>query len=192
MRSMKKQALILGSLLALMWLLEILDSYVLRPVFGLPLQQFGIVPRDINGLRGLLFAPFLHGSFVHLMSNSLPFLALGWLVMLRAGIRGFFAVSLLAMLLGGLGTWVIGSSGVHIGASGVIFGYLGYLLMAGFFDRRLFSMALSLLVAFLYGGLLWGVLPNQPGVSWEGHVCGFLSGTLAARLAAPQPRLRKA
>jgi len=180
---LKTQLLILGGLVALMWAIEIIDQ-----LLGMNLDIYGIIPRRIIGLRGILFAPFLHGNFPHLIANTVPFLTLGWLVMLRRT-SDFWIVTAIAALIGGLGTWIIASpSSVHIGASGVIFGYLGFLISRGYFERNFGSMALSLTVGVLYGGLLWGVLPQQPGISWQGHLFGFIGGVVAARiLAAPKP-----
>jgi membrane associated rhomboid family serine protease len=170
------QIVVLGGGVALMWGLEIVDQ-----LMGGALNQFGILPRTEIGLRGILFAPFLHGSFEHLLSNTIPFVVLGWLVMLQRT-SDFFIVTAIAMLVGGLGTWLFGAPALHIGASGVIFGYLGFLLMRGYFERSLISTIFSVIVGVLYGGLVWGVLPSQPGISWEGHLFGFLGGVLTARL----------
>jgi len=180
---LKTQLLILGGLVALMWAIEIIDQLP-----GMNLDMYGIIPRRVIGLRGILFAPFLHGNFPHLIANTVPFLTLGWLVMLRRT-SDFWIVSAIAALIGGLGTWLIAPSfSVHIGASGVIFGYLGFLISRGYFERNFASIALSLTVGVLYGGLLWGVLPQQPGISWQGHLFGFIGGVVAARiLAAPKP-----
>jgi len=178
---LKTQVTILGSFVALMWVLELVDVILLRQ----GLNIYGIIPREIIGLRGILFAPFLHGGLAHLISNTIPFLLLGWFVMLQETSE-FFIVTPIVMLVSGLGVWLLGAPGVHIGASGVIFGYLGFLLARGFFERNLPSILLSLIVGSLYGGLIWGVLPTQPGVSWEGHLFGFIGGVLAARFLAGQ------
>jgi membrane associated rhomboid family serine protease len=98
----------------------------------------------------------------------------------------FFVVSAIAMLVGGLGTWLFGAPALHIGASGVIFGYLGFLLLRGYFERKFASILFSVFVGILYGSLIWGVLPGQPGISWEGHLFGFLGGVLAAKLLAEE------
>ena len=177
----KTQVTILGSFVTLMWVLEIVDVFVFRQ----GLNVYGILPREIIGLRGILFAPFLHGGFAHLISNTIPFLLLGWFVMLQETSE-FFIVTPIIMLVSGLGGWLLGAPGLHIGASGVIFGYLGFLLARGFFERNFPSILLSLIVGSLYGGLIWGVLPIQPGVSWEGHLFGFIGGVLAARFLAGQ------
>jgi membrane associated rhomboid family serine protease len=161
---------------SILWAIACLDYFLAGS-----LRQYGIVPRTQLGLRGLLFAPFLHGNFEHLMANTLPLLSLGWLVMLRRT-SDVYWVTIIAMLIGGLGTWLIGASNsVHIGASGVVFAYLGFLLSRGYYERSLIAILASVLVAFIFGGLLWGLLPNQNGVSWEGHFFGFVGGMMAAR-----------
>ncbi|MDX2229209.1 MAG: rhomboid family intramembrane serine protease [Leptolyngbyaceae cyanobacterium bins.349] len=186
---LKLQVLILFGCVAMAWALELFDLFVLKGGYNFRggLDQYGIIPRDLIGLRGILFAPFLHGGLGHLISNTIPFLVLGWLVMLRET-SDFFVVSILSALVSGLGTWVFGASGTHIGASGVIFGYLGYLLARGYFERSMTAIAISLFVGTLYGSLIWGVLPLQPGVSWEGHLFGFLGGILSAKLLADDKR----
>lgn len=179
-RSLRQQIQLPGAMLVLMWAVALTDFYLATPLQH-PLMQYGIEPRELAGLRGLLFAPFLHASWPHLLSNSLPFLILGGLVLLR-GRQLFLTVTLGCMLLGGLGTWIIGSEGVHIGASGLVFGYFGFLLLRGWFERSLSAIALALLVAVIYGGLLFGVLPLEDGVSWESHLSGMISGGVLARV----------
>lgn len=176
-RELKTQVKVLGGFVAIMWILEIVDLVVFQGA----LNAYGILPRHLIGLRGILFAPFLHGNFAHLIANTIPFLTLGWFVMLQET-SDFFVVTAITMLVSGLGVWLLGSPGLHIGASGVIFGYLGFLLLRGYFERNIPSILLSLIVGFLYGGTIWGVLPIQQGVSWEGHLFGFIGGILAARL----------
>ncbi len=173
----RTQILILATLVGLMWGLEILDIFLFRH----GLDTFGILPRNPIGLRGILFAPFLHGGFAHLMANTVPFIVLGWLIMAQ-GISDFVVVSVICMVVGGLGTWLFGANALHIGASGVIFGYVGFLLARYYFDRRLSSGIIALIVGCTYGSVLWGILPSTPGISWEGHLFGFLGGILAARL----------
>lgn len=180
--SFKLQLRTLLTIVAILWAIEIVDFVA----FGGALNNFGIRPRQVSGLWGILFAPFLHGDFLHLIANTLPLVSMGWLIMLRDD-TDLVPVTIITALVGGLGTWLIGSSGVHIGASGVIFGYFGFLLLRGYFERSLSAIAFSIVVAFLYGGIIWGVLPSQPGISWEGHLCGFIGGIIAARLLA-KPR----
>jgi len=179
-RTAETQAAILIVCVALAWSLEIVDQLVL----GESLDGFGIRPRNPSALWGVLAAPLLHGGWAHLATNTLPFVVLGWLVMLRR-VRDFFVVTALVLLGGGLGVWLIAAPNtVHIGASGLIFGYVGYLLARGYFERSMGSIVIALAVAALYGGALFGLLPGQPGVSWEGHLTGFASGVGSGRLLA--------
>ncbi len=177
---LKRHAYLLGGLLGLMWGTALINALF----FQNQLLRYGIRPLSIPGLRGILFAPFLHAGLGHLMSNSVPFVVLGWLIMARS-IEDFIIVSLVTMGVAGLGTWLLGGPGtLHVGASGVVFGYLGYLLLRGYFERSLGSIGLAVGVGVLYGGLIWGVLPTVPGISWQGHLFGFIGGGLAARLLA--------
>ncbi len=183
-RDLKTQVAILGGFVAIFWLVEILDVFVFRG----GLDAYGIMPHSFIGLRGILFAPFLHGSFAHLIANTIPFLILGWLVMLQET-SDFVIVTAMTMLVGGLGVWFFAPAGsVHIGASILIFGYLGFLLLRGYFQRNFTSIFLSVVVIFFYGGAIWGVLPSQPGISWQGHLFGFLGGVLAAKMIATEKR----
>lgn len=184
----KTQVLILGGLVAIFWGLEIVDSSFLRG----SLDLYGIRPRSLIGLRGILFAPFLHGSFAHVAANTVPFLTLGWLVMLRET-RDFFVVTIITMLVSGIGVWLTApANSIHIGASGLIFGYFGFLLLRGYFERSFAAILFSLIVGLLYGGIIWGVLPLQYGISWQGHLFGFIGGAIAARfLARPKRRYSK-
>jgi len=174
---------------ALLWIIEGIDWLV----FAQRLDQFGIRPRSLSGLWGILFAPFLHGGFGHLIANTIPLLLLGFLVTTRKKMD-FAVVTIGSALVAGLGTWLIGGAGtVHSGASGVIFGYLGFLMGRGVFERSASSIALSAVVTFLFGGMIWGVLPTVAGhISWEGHLFGFIGGILVSRLLGRQLRKRKA
>jgi membrane associated rhomboid family serine protease len=179
-REFLRQAAILAGIVALLWLLEAVDLLI----FGGRLDAFGIRPRTMAGLRGIVFAPFLHAGFAHLAANTLPFVVLGWLVMLRST-SDFFVVAAVSAAASGLGVWLFGGPhSVHVGLSGVIFGFLGYLLARGIYERRLGAIVLALVALLLYGGALWGLLSLTPGVSWQGHFFGFLGGWLVAYLAA--------
>jgi membrane associated rhomboid family serine protease len=185
-KELRNQAAILSTSVALMWSIEIIDIFVLRG----SLDRFGIRPHSIAGLWGILFAPFLHGGFSHLIANTVPFITLGWLVMLQET-SDFFIVTAIAMVVGGLGTWLTGSpDSIHIGASGVVFGYLGFLLFRGYFLRNMPSIAVSVIVGVFYGGLIWGVLPLQVGVSWQGHLFGFIGGAIAAKFLSVDTRTK--
>jgi membrane associated rhomboid family serine protease len=156
--------------------------FLVTALSGGSLLSLGVIPRTAIGLRGILFAPFLHGSLAHIVANSVPFFLLGWLVMLRDS-GHFLPVTLFAMLGSGFAAWLFGAPGsVHVGASGVIFGYLGFLILAGWYERSMASILLSLLVVVLWGGMVIGVLPGQNGISWQAHLGGFIGGVLAARM----------
>lgn len=177
-QNFETQATILGGLLLLIWVLEIIDFLIFQGA----LNRYGIRPRSLRGLSGILLAPFLHGSFKHLAANTMPLVTLGWLVMLQ-DIRYFFFVTVVTTFVSGLGVWLFGATrSVHLGASGLIFGYLGFLLLYGYFERSLWTGMMSLFVGLCYGGLIWGILPSRRGVSWQGHLFGFVGGILAARL----------
>ena len=187
-RALKLQAAILLGLVAIMWAIEVVDLVVL----GGALDAYGIRPRTVDGLWGILLAPFLHGGLGHVAANTIPFVVLGWLVMLRETWH-FFAVGVIVAVLGGLGVWLTApAAGVHIGASGVVFGFFGFLLLAGWFERRFGTILVSLAVLVAYGGLIFGVLPGQVGISWQSHLFGFLAGVLAARFLARRPRPARA
>ncbi len=175
---LKLHGRLLFGLLGVMWLSEIVDTFL-----GGRLDGLGIRPRIADGLLGIPLAPFLHGGFAHLLGNTIPFLVLGWLVLLRET-RHFIAVFVATTLLGGLGVWLLGSPGTHIGASGVVFGLLGYLLLVGWFERSIGTILLSAFVGLTYGWALLGVLPLQRGVSWESHLFGFVTGAAIAWLFA--------
>lgn len=150
-------------------------------------QEYGIQPLDVDGLDGVLFAPLLHGNWAHLMANTVPFLVLGFLAM-AGGIRQFIVVTATIWILGGIGVWLTGGTGTHIGASGVIFGWLVFLLTRGFFARSGLQILMAVGLFFVWGGILFGVLPGQPGISWQAHLFGALAGLLAARLVARADR----
>ena len=169
-------------LIAVVWLIEIVD----RLLFGQALDQLGITPRQPAGLLGILFAPFLHGSFAHLLANTIPFLILGFLVLTRHR-RRFVLISLIILLISGLGTWMIAPvNTVHIGASGLIFGYFAFLIVNAWFERSLAAVFLALLVIVLYGGLLTGIWPMAGGITWQGHLFGLIGGAVAAFYFSPR------
>lgn len=161
--------------LLLMW-----GAYWAELRFGIRLRNYGIRPHDWVGLRGIVFGPFLHGNLSHLASNSLP------VFLLSLGLFYFYReiawpVLLWGTLLTGLLTWLIGSYGTnHIGASGVVYLLFSFLFFKGIWSKNFRLIALSLIVVFVYGSLVWGVLPGKPQISWEGHLSGFLSGILLA------------
>ena len=170
--------LLVAGMSAVMWVSEVLDLLLGR------LDALGIEPRSVDGLSGIPLAPFLHVGFGHLAANTVPFLVMGALIAL-SGLRRVLAVTVLVVLVSGAGTWLVApQSTVHLGASGVVFGYASYLVARGLFDRRLHYLAIGLVVAVTYGTtLLLGLVP-QAGISWQAHLFGALGGLLAARVLA--------
>ncbi|MDH3606710.1 MAG: rhomboid family intramembrane serine protease [Acidimicrobiia bacterium] len=168
---------VMGGSLALMWLVEILDTFA----FDDGLQAHGIEPRQLDGLEGVLFAPVLHDGWTHIISNSVPFVVLGALVM-TYGLRRWLTATAVITIGAGLATWLLARSGIHIGASILVFGYFGFLLGMAWFERSVRSIGIAVVVAVVYGGLIWGVLPSDSGVSWEGHLFGVIAGVVAAGL----------
>ena len=165
---------------ALLWAIELAD--VLLPA---RLDEEGVRPRSEDGLWGILFAPLLHAGWGHLIANSLPLLVLGFFVFL-SGIGRALAATAVIWVVGGLGTWLIAPEHtVHVGASVIVFGWLTYLMLRGIFARNEGQIALGAVILVLYGGALWGVLPGQPGISWQGHLFGAIGGGLAAWWLAP-------
>lgn len=159
-----------------MWVLEVLDL-----ALDLRLDRFGIEPRRFGGLDGVVLAPFLHDGLGHLLTNTLPFLILGGAIALGSLAR-FVQVTLVVALVGGMATWLAGPTGsTHVGASGLVFGYVAYLVSRGVFARKITYLLGGLLTLMVYGSVLWGVLP-KPGVSWQGHLFGAAAGVLAAWL----------
>jgi membrane associated rhomboid family serine protease len=172
---------LLAAIVAVMWIVEIINT-----IDSNRLDQDGIYARNVSHLWGILTAPFIHASFAHLISNTIPFVFLGLIIALRGAAR-LGMVTAIVIVLGGLGTWLISPAGVPtVGASGVVFGYAAYLLTRGFFDRSLLEALTGLVVAVLWGGALLSSLVPHPGVSWQGHLCGALAGVLAAYLLAPR------
>lgn len=167
--------------LGAMWFVEALDSFLLDD----ELQRQGIRPRHVTGLDGIALSPFLHSGFRHLISNTIPFAVLSALVLTR-GARRYVAVSIVVIALGGALVWLlaVSSNSNHIGASGWVFGLFGYLVAAVWFERRPVSILAAGIAIMLYGStILFGFVP-RPGLSWEGHLFGFLAGVAAARLVS--------
>jgi membrane associated rhomboid family serine protease len=177
MKELGRASLIMGGFVGSIWIVALINNLMLNGA----LNSFGIAPRTIMGLLGIVFAPFLHADMAHLIGNTGGILMLGGLVIAREELD-FWVVTILGALVSGIGTWAIGRPPVHIGASGVIFAYFGYLLMVGLFERKPGAIALSVIVFLVWGGLIFGVFPQDTGISWEGHLFGFLGGALAARI----------
>ena len=172
---------------ASLWVVEIADF-----LSNLNLDQYGIIPRDITGLRGIPLHIFLHGGFGHLMSNTPPLIILGGIISLRGSGR-LFGATVFITLVGGSMVWLlaglISGGGIHIGASGVVFGYFGYLAARAFHERSFSSIFIAVVVIVFYGGgILIGLLPADPRVSWEGHMFGLLAGVTYAGIIGRQDR----
>jgi membrane associated rhomboid family serine protease len=169
-------------LLTGLWLLEVVDQ-----LSGNALDGYGIRARELEGLPQILTAPFLHGGFDHLASNTVPFAVLGFLVLL-GGVARWLLSSLASVVSSGLFAWLLTPAGtVVLGASGVVFGWLTYLLVRGVWSRRPGQVLLALVVLLVYGGLIWGVLPGAAGISWQAHLGGAVGGVLAARWLHRRP-----
>ena len=156
------------------------------------LDYDGIYPRQADGLMGIIWAPFLHGGWAHLIANTVPLLVLGFLMTLL-GVTRFVIATAIIWVLGGFGTWLIAPYGPVIGASGVIMGYLTFLIVFGFFTRTFWQIAVGLVVFFYYGTVLLGILPffTGPSVSWQGHLCGAIAGVIAAYLLSSPERKQR-
>jgi len=174
----------------LMWVLEGIDQLI----FSGALDRFGVRPLTMDGLWGIFAAPLLHGGFGHLMANTLPWLFLGFLTTTRKRLD-FWVVVLASTLTAGLGSWIFGGTGtVHIGASGVVFGFLGFLMGRGIWERRFGTIALSVVVTALFGSMLWSMLPvlAEVGISWQAHFFGWIGGLLVARALGRAQTAKKA
>jgi membrane associated rhomboid family serine protease len=170
------------ALLAAMWGFEILDV-----ALNHSLDQYGIEPRDPDGLFGVVAAPFLHAGFGHLLANSIPFVVLGLVIAFQGAVR-VLAVTAIVMVVSGLGTWLVAPAGtLHIGASGVVFGYATYLLARGLFNRSVPEILIGVAVGAVWGTALLGGLMPQDGISWQGHFFGALGGVIAAWALARRP-----
>jgi membrane associated rhomboid family serine protease len=173
-----RRALALSVFVGAMWVVRLLDTFRQD---GSSVAGVGVIPRTTGHLAGILTAPFIHANWSHLLANTLPLLVLGALVLFN-GISEFLLVTLVCILSAGAGVWLFGQSANHIGASGVVFGYMGYLLFRPAFDHRLSLMLVTLIVGGIYGtALLWSLVPRA-GISWSAHFFGFAGGVLAARI----------
>jgi len=169
---------------AVLWLIPTLG-------WGLELERFGVRPRQWSGLPGILFAPMLHAGFMHLIANSIPLVVLGTTMLLLYPTAAFRVLP--ALYLGpGMAVWLFGKEGVHVGASGLVYGLVGYIFVAGLIRRDRRAIAASMLVAFMYGTLIWGVLPIRVGVSWETHLAAALIGVSMAIMLRNRDNPRRA
>jgi membrane associated rhomboid family serine protease len=178
-----RAAIVTGGFVLVLWLLEILDA-----ASGNQLDAFGIQPRTEDGLVGIAAAPLLHFGFGHLVSNTVPVLVLGFLTLVTGLARGLLATAVI-WLVGGLGVWLFaGDQSIHAGASVLVFGWIVLLVVRGFLNRRASEILIGVVVFLFYSGALLGVLPGQPGVSWQGHLFGAVGGAIAAWLTSGRRR----
>lgn len=169
--------LLVAAMAALMWLVEVIDA-----IAGGDLDRFGIVPRQVSGLDGIVFSPFLHSGFGHLISNTIPFLILGFVIALSGAVR-VLQVTVIVGLVAGVGVWLFaGSNTITVGASGIVMGYATYLISRGIFSRRAFELLVGVVIAVVWGGMVLGSLLPEDGVSWQAHLFGGIGGVLAAWL----------
>jgi membrane associated rhomboid family serine protease len=187
-REQREGLTLLIGIVALMWVIEVINT-----LDSNKLDLDGIYPRDVGRLWGVLTSPFIHESFAHLISNTIPFLFMGAIIAL-AGAARLAAVTAIVIIIGGIGTWLIAPAGAStIGASGVVFGYAAYLFTRGLFDRSAVEVLIGVVVAVVWGGALLASLVPHYGISWQAHACGAVGGIVAAWLLAkdrsPSPAL---
>jgi membrane associated rhomboid family serine protease len=181
----QQAAALTGGFAVLLWALEVFDA-----ASGHALDAYGVQPRTDDGLVGVAVAPMLHFGFDHLISNTVPVLVLGFLTLATGIARGLLATAII-WVIGGLGVWVLAQPGSnHAGASVLIFGWIVFLVVRGFLNRRPTEILIGVAVFLLYSGALLGVLPGQPGVSWQGHLFGAVGGFVAARVLTTRERRR--
>ena len=170
--------IVLSGVVAIMWIVEAVNSLDSNRLS----QSDGIYARNVDHIWAIFTAPFLHFSFQHLIANTVPFVFMGVIIALQ-GARKFLLVTLIIIVIGGLGTWLIAPAGTDTaGASGVVFGYATYLFARGFFDRSAFELLTGLLVGVVWGGALLSSIVPHYGISWQGHACGAIAGVIAAYL----------
>ncbi|MBA4025682.1 MAG: rhomboid family intramembrane serine protease [Gordonia sp.] len=178
-----RSALVIAVLTALLYVIEAIDA-----VSRHDLDSAGIEPREADGLTGIFFSPFLHADWEHLAANTLPGMVLGFLVLMA---RRFIVTTAIVWVVSGLGVWLFAPPyTVTVGASGIIFGWLTYILVRGLFNRDVWQVLLGVVVFMVYGGVLWGVVPTDGRVSWQGHLFGAIGGVLAAWYLSKKDRKR--
>ncbi|QFT56966.1 rhomboid family intramembrane serine protease [Microbulbifer sp. THAF38] len=170
-----------GAIFLVLTAIEIINLFT-----GRSLNYFGLIPRSINHLPHIFSAPLLHGSFWHFLSNIVTLCVFSFLL-LQYGAKTYLKVTLTIIVTTGLAVWLFARGGNHLGASSVIYGYFGFLLLAGFISKQFLRLMTSIFVGLVYGGLIFGVLPQGKYISWESHLFGFLFGLMAAKMWAHTP-----
>jgi membrane associated rhomboid family serine protease len=179
----REGVVLLAGMVALMWLINLINS-----VDSYRLDSDGLYAHNVDRIWGIFTAPFLHASWSHLIGNTIPLVFMGLLIAL-AGARQFVGVTLIVIVLGGLGTWLVSPGGTQVvGASGLVFGYATYLLTRGFFDRSALEILTGIVVGVIFGGVLLASLVPHGGISWQGHLCGGIAGVIAAWLMSGDRR----
>lgn len=182
MRSLRNHFAVLVFIMSILWGVHLLNYFL-----GYSLSNYGLIPRNVGHLYGIITSPFLHADFTHIVSNSIPLCFLSLLCLTRGKIF-FFANSLFIIVIGGASVWLFARSANHIGASGWIFGLWGLCIASAWFQRNLLSITVATIVIVLYGGMIWGVLPSHPSVSFEGHFFGMIAGVIAAWIGKKQKK----
>lgn len=161
-------------IVSLLWLVKLSEGYL-----GSDLTEYGILPLQIDGLKGIIFSPFIHSNYDHLVSNSIPFLILSFALFYFYR-KLAYRILFLIYILSGLCVWLGGRDSYHIGASGIVYGLAFFLFFSGIFRKDANLLTIGIIVVFLYGSMFWGIFPIKPGISWESHLWGAVSGVLLA------------
>ena len=179
---MKKLYPVLG-IVGLCWLVFLINNLLLHGQFS----HLGIVPRTMSGLSGVFLAPFLHASFRHILANTVPLLILGGIISLRSPAT-YISITVAGTIISGTLTWLLARPGCHLGASGLVFCYFGYVMGHAWFQRSIVNSLLAVAIGFIYGSLIWGLSPFQSGVSWEAHGAGLVAGVILGAIKSPRNR----
>jgi membrane associated rhomboid family serine protease len=158
----------------ILWIVKLVEVYQ-NADFGV----YGNLPRSISGLKGIVLSPLIHGNYRHLISNSLPLLILG-IITFNFYRKIAFEIFFWVYLISGICVWIVGEDAYHIGASGLVYGFASFLFFSGMFRKEITALILSILVAIVYGGIIWGIVPGEPGVSWQTHLYGAIAGGMCA------------
>lgn len=175
----EKQKLFYSSIFPLLFVLLIWLIKIVEEASGISFHEFGVKPRNTSGLQGIILSPFLHGDWEHLWANTAPILVLGTAIFYFFRPIAFRVIFFI-YIISGIWLWFGGREVWHIGASGLIYGFASFVAIIGFLSKERSLGAISLLTVFLYGSIIWGILPLKQGVSWEGHLYGLISGIIIA------------
>jgi membrane associated rhomboid family serine protease len=179
--SVKNEKIIKKFLIPLIFPIILWIVHTASLIIDVDFYKMGLLPRDTAGLLGIITAPLIHGDFSHLVSNTFPLIILGWIILFFYPRVSFF-LFIFIYLITGLLVWIFARQVYHIGASGIVYGMVSFLFFSGIFRKDNTSIALALIITFLYGGIVWGILPGMKGISWESHLLGAITGLIAAFL----------